>query len=236
MQTHASGCLICGAALRYLERAEPHRCALCDAQADADATCEAGHFVCDRCHALGAVELIEAVCKVAQGDDPLGNAMGLMGRPQVHLHGHEHHFLVPAALLCAACNASGRADEKARLLAEARRRAEAVKGGFCGFWGACGAAVGVGIFVSLLTGATPLSTSQWRLSNLATARALERIALSGGPRCCKRDSFIAIDSAVGFAAQSLGVRLAQGKASCRFSEANRECLREGCAFFTARSD
>ena len=36
-------------------------------------------------------------------------------------------------------------------------RATDIKGGFCGFYGNCGAAVGTGIYVSIITGATPLT-------------------------------------------------------------------------------
>ncbi|VUT25840.1 MAG: hypothetical protein MOIL_01256 [Candidatus Methanolliviera sp. GoM_oil] len=55
-------------------------------------------------------------------------------------------------------------------------------GGFCGYHGDCGAAVGTGIFISLITDATPLSKHEWKLSNLMTAKSLLSIANHGGPR------------------------------------------------------
>jgi hypothetical protein len=149
------------------------------------------------------------------------------------MHGPEHHFLVPAVLLAAYCNATDRPrDEKAGLIAKARSRAEEVKGGSCGFNGNCGAAVGTGIFVSLATGATPLSRAEWRLANLMTSESLHIIADLGCPRCCKRDVFLALRVAVAFLDKELDVELpTEEPVVCEFSALNRECLKEACPFF-----
>lgn len=40
---------------------------------------------------------------------------------------------------------------------EMLNRGKAVPGGTCGFWGACGAGISAGMFVSILSGATPLT-------------------------------------------------------------------------------
>jgi hypothetical protein len=45
----------------------------------------------------------------------------------------------------------------------------------------CGAGMGTGIFISIVTGATSLSIEEWRLSNLATAKSLLSISEHGGP-------------------------------------------------------
>jgi hypothetical protein len=91
--------------------------------------------------------------------------------------------------------------------------------------------VGTGIFVSVTLGATPLSGREWRLANRMTARALATIAEHGGPRCCKRNSFLAIQEAVGFARDELGTEMElPAEIRCTFSPLNRECLREECPF------
>ena len=77
-------------------------------------------------------------------------------------------------------------------------RGKAVPGGTCGFWGACGAGISAGMFVSILSGATPLTEESWGLSNQMTSKALEAISRTDGPRCCKRDSYLAILAAVDF--------------------------------------
>jgi hypothetical protein len=115
-----------------------------------------------------------------------------MKNPQIKMHGPEHHFLVPAVLFTAYQNQTGEKDGRRSKLEIIRNRAELVKGGFCGTHGTCGAAIGAGIFCSVITDTTPLSTDTWRLSNKITAHCLISIAEHGGPRCCKRDTFISI--------------------------------------------
>ncbi len=226
-----SGCLVCGRALVYGDRHTTRKCHLCGKRFPGHAECSAGHYVCDRCHTLGADDLIEKVCASTDERDPVRLAMLLMGHPSVKMHGPEHHFLVPAALLASYYNTLGRPGVKARRIREARLRAENVLGGFCGFYGDCGAAVGTGIFVSIVTGATCLSKREWRLANLMTARSLKLIAMRGGPRCCKRNSFLAIREAVGLSRRELGVNMPSGrKVRCTFSRLNRECLGADCPF------
>ena len=71
-------------------------------------------------------------------------------------------MLVGSALLAAYKNAGGELDLDAAL-EEMRNRGAQVPGGICGLWGTCGAAVSTGIFVSLITGASPLSGKEWGL-------------------------------------------------------------------------
>ena len=119
-------------------------------------------------------------------------------------------------------------------LEEMARRGGQVPGGICGFWGCCGAAVSCGIFVSILTGSTPLKTEEWRLSNQMTAAALEAIGALGGPRCCKRDSFTAVRTAVPFVRERFGVELELPETiRCGFSPLNAECLHERCPYNAA---
>ena len=161
-------------------------------------------------------------------------AATLMRDSRVKMHGPEHHFLVPAVLLAAYANQTGRdPTTRAEWIRKARPRGEQVPGGFCGFNGACGAAIGTGIFVSVALGATPLSGNEWRLANLMTSEALRAIAEQGGPRCCKRDSFLALRGAVDFMRRELSVDLpAEDSPHCEWSALNRECQREECPFFT----
>jgi hypothetical protein len=232
---HRSGCLTCGGALEYLASAEPMTCALCGATATSAARCTAGHFVCDACHSGSAKNVIERACLAAEGDDPLAIARALMRHPKLKLHGPEHHLLVPAALLAAHANATGTRSALPRMLAEARKRSEPVLGGFCGLQGACGAGIGVGIYASLATGATPLSGEPWGLANEATSRALGALAKVGGPRCCKRTTGLVLLAAVRFAKERLGVRLGVSAAPCEFADQNAQCLEERCPFYPRSS-
>jgi hypothetical protein len=228
--TPRSGCLVCGAALAYADRPTEATCALCGVAARTPVRCEAGHFVCDECHAAPARELIERTCLASDAVDPMALASTLMRHPSVKLHGPEHHFLVPAVLLAAHANATGAGREKGSRLAEARRRADQVPGGSCGFQGACGAGVGVGIFASVVTGATPRATIEWGAANVATGEALVAIGRVGGPRCCKRTAWLAILSGVRFAREVLGVALPARTGACEWGDLNAECLGARCPF------
>jgi hypothetical protein len=224
------GCLGCGADLVYLLKAQPMVCAGCGASQPSRARCERGHFYCDRCHSGSAVDAIEQVCLSSTEQDPLALALAAMRHPKVKMHGPEHHFLSPAVLLTAWCNLTGQSERKAALLAEARRRSEAVLGGFCGFQGACGAGVGVGIFVSIASGGSPLKGRERGLSIRATSEALKVIGNTDAPRCCKRDIFLGLLSAARFARKNLGIDFPTSTVQCEFSDMNRECNGAECPF------
>jgi hypothetical protein len=74
-------------------------------------------------------------------------------------------------------------------------RGKAIFGGICGTHGACGACIGVGIAYSLIHKVTPYSKEDRGEANRMTALALCAISCYGGPRCCKRDSITAIETA-----------------------------------------
>jgi hypothetical protein len=230
----STGCLVCRGEIVYSPAAEPVTCALCGEPASSNARCREGHYVCDRCHAAPAREVIERFCARTELRDPVQIALTLMRHPSVKMHGPEHHFLVPAALIAAWANASGAAaGRREALVAEARRRSEPVLGGFCGVQGACGAGIGTGTFVALATGSTPLKGRERGLANRMTARALDAISRTGGARCCKRDSLLSILAAASFSRQELGVPLPARGQPCEHSAQNAECIQGDCPFHRA---
>jgi hypothetical protein len=177
--------------------------------------------------------LIEQYCIKSESEDPLEMAITLMKNPNVKMHGPEHHFLVPAVLLASYYNLINDDQKKAEKIREARNRAGNLLGGYCGYYGACAAGVGTGVFVSLITGATPLSKHEWKLSNMMTSQSLCSIADVGGPRCCKRTTFLSIIEAVDFLNGNFGVEMNVNRdLKCEFSSLNRECLRDECRFYS----
>jgi hypothetical protein len=230
-----SGCLICGSAIIYIPDSETLLCSICNIESQTEAKCEEGHFVCNSCHGMSANDWIEQVCLDSPSMDPMKLADELMKNPLVNMHGPEHHFLVPAVLLTACYNKKQEGRQKKNALKKARERAEKVPGGTCGFWGTCGAAVGNGIFLSVYSNITPLSSIDWRRANHLSADSLKVIAEHGGPRCCKRDSFIAIREAVKFIAENLNIHLKiSDPILCHYSDLNKECLLENCAFYNEK--
>jgi len=208
-------------------------CEICGDSKASNTNCKAGHFICDQCHSSDAVSFIERICLSSNEKDPIRLADRIMASPIIKMHGPEHHYLVPAVMLTVVFNHIGKPERKLQALQTTRKRTKSVLGGYCGFQGACGAAIGTGIFLSILTEATPLSVEEWQLSNRMTARALGCIADKGGPRCCKRDSFIAIREAAAYVNEELGIRLTcQENIQCGYNHMNRECITRGCDFYS----
>ena len=224
-------CLICGAPLEYLERDIPMECAVCHKKEPSKTRCVRGHYVCSDCHTRG-LDAIVGLCLAERSTDPIEILEEMMDLPFCHMHGPEHHVMVGSALLTAYKNAGGELD-LAQALGEMQRRGRAVPGGACGFWGACGAGISAGMFVSILSGATPLAGESWGLSNRMTAMALERIGAVGGPRCCKRDSYLSVLAAAEFAREHFGVRMETHPVVCRRSDKNNQCLGARCPFSPA---
>lgn len=66
-----------------------------------------------------------------------------------------------------------------------------------------------------------------------TARALQKIGEAGGPRCCKRDSYLSIIEAVRFTEEKLGVHMEIKEFSCTRSDRNNQCIQKACPFYKA---
>ncbi len=221
-------CLICKAPLEYLQNDEEMKCSLCHKTEMSKTRCIQGHYVCDSCHTSG-MDSILSLCLSVKSKNPFEIIYTMMKMPFCHMHGPEHHVMVGAALLTAYKNAGGALDLDAAL-SEMIQRGRRVPGGACGFWGACGAGVSTGMFISIITGASPLAQESWGLANQMTGKALESIGLVGGPRCCKRDSFLAILAAIDFVAEHFGVQMEKSDIVCGFSSKNNQCIGRRCPF------
>jgi len=171
---------------------------------------------------------------------PVELAIHLMEFPELKMHCPQHHYLVPAVLLTAAYKVQGRSFDMLRDdLTEAMMRSKNVLAGFCGLYGTCGAAVGLGVFVSILTDTTPYSVETWALANRVVAESLMRIARVNGPRCCKRNSFLTLQYAEKFVREELEMDFGVTETiACRFYNRNAECKKKQCPYFPVneRSD
>ena len=226
-------CLICKAPLEYLGTDTPMECAICHKKENSKTRCVNGHYVCNECHTRGLDSVI-GLCLEETSKDPVAIIEKMMDMPFCHMHGPEHHVMVGCALLTAYKNAGGEIDLPCAL-AEMMSRGKKVPGGACGFWGACGAGVSAGMFVSIITKASPLTTDSWGLANLMTAKALGEIGKVGGPRCCKRDSFLSILAAVDFVKDRFGIEMEKPGIVCRYSSRNNQCIGKRCPFSAAVS-
>ena len=194
----------------------------------------------------------------------------------VHMHGPEHHSIVPCIMIAAFRNNGGGAGFEAALEAAAERgtqdsenggeagfeaaleaaaerggqdsenggeagfeaaleaaaeRGGQVPGGVCGSWGTCGAAIGAGIYGSIIADLTPYTDEGWGAVQLLTARSLEKMAAVGGPRCCKRTSRMAIEACVDFTRERYGVEMPLKDYRCTHYAINEECIHGRCPYF-----
>lgn len=160
----------------------------------------------------------------------LTRLMDLEGLP---MHCPYHHFIVPAALLTQSAVFEKRdVSELSAWLDLAEERAKTVPAGFCGECGTCGSAVGIGMFLSIYTGATPKSVENWQQANEITGICLQKIAAYPGPRCCKRTSFLAVNEGVPYLNEKLGLEFTiETDPSCTYHNRNAECLEGECPFY-----
>jgi len=229
-----SNCLLCGAELEYFQTPRTMTCAICGKPYETTAACKAGHFICDACHMEKGVALILEMCANSKSRNPIALLQQIMAQPQIYMHGPEHHILVGAALLTAYRNCGGAVDLQTAL-PEIARRGQQIPGGACGFLGCCGAAVSAGIFVSIITEATPLAQTAWGLANQMTGRALQAIGALGGPRCCKRDAFTTVKEAAAFVQEQLAVQMDMpSNIVCGFSNWNAQCKKEACPYYNIK--
>ena len=221
-------CLICKAPLEYLETDELMECAICHKKEYSKTRCVNGHYVCNECHTAG-VDAIIGLCLAESSKNPVEIINKMMSLPFCHMHGPEHHIMVGSALLTAYKNAGGDIDLEPALV-EMMRRGKSVPGGACGFWGACGAGISSGMFVSIISGSTPLAEEPFALSHRMTSKSLAAIGEIGGPRCCKRDSYLSVLAAVDFVKENFGIDMEKPLIICSHSARNNQCIRERCPF------
>lgn len=224
-----TNCGVCGQPLVYATESVLSVCSFCGREAHTLIYCPAGHYICDACHSKEALDILNQVLATTGSANPSVVAEQVMAHPSVPMHGPEHHSIVPGAIVTAVRNAGYPVKEGC--IEKTLERARKVPGGWCGFYGDCGAAVGVGIAVSVLTGATPLTGKERSLAMAATSFTLSRL-LDDQPRCCKRATRVAVAAAVDFLRDHLGIILPRAeKVRCIYVPLNPQCAREKCPFY-----
>jgi hypothetical protein len=225
-----NNCGVCARLLVYATESITKTCDICGKEEKTNIYCPAGHYVCDACHSKAALEILKEVLASTKSIDPAEIIEQVMSHPSVPMHGPEHHAIVPAAIIAAVRNAGYPVPEGA--IDKAIERASKVPGGWCGLYGDCGAAVGVGIAVSVLTNATPLTEKERSLALGATSFALVRM-LDRQPRCCKRASRVAIEGAVKYLHDKLGINLSPSKKiHCSYTVRNQQCAKTECPYYS----
>lgn len=229
---HAAGCLICGQELLYEEQAQEQNCIYCGHLYTSSMHCPNGHFVCDECHSADATRMIELITAQSQSQNPVALAMEIMDSPPFHMHGPEHHVMVPAILLTTLRNLDVPITDNQ--MRDALHRAKQLPGGICGSWGACGTAIGAGIGLSILRHLTSVKKEGWGETNNEVGEILQRVAAYGGPRCCKRSTYSSLLATMEILERDGIVRFpteAHAIPVCKHFWQNQQCIKEQCPYY-----
>ena len=222
------GCMICGQELVYSsDRTSKEICNICSQQFETYIKCAQDHYVCDTCHSLDILSKAELFLAASAEKNPVTLAQKVFELPGLNMHGPEYHSIVPAVLVTAWQNLTGKKD--ASKTKEALQRGRDIKGGACGFNGNCGAAVGAGTAVSIIESVTPMSKDDRGTANIATGSALLQIGKYGGPRCCKREAITSIESFIQTTSYFKGIQ--KEEYICKQYRNNKDCIQQKCPYF-----
>lgn len=176
-------------------------------------------------------QMIIKDCMDSEETNPLRLFRKLASREYIRIHGPEHHILDGASILTVFYNAGGKIDLKEGLM-KLTREGLKMPGAICGLWGICGSAASVGASLAIIEGTGPLSIDEsYGMHMSYTSKVLERMAEIGGPRCCKRHGYIAINEAVEYLNERFSLRIQCEDISCEYSNRNEQCIKEKCPFY-----
>jgi MoaA/NifB/PqqE/SkfB family radical SAM enzyme/SAM-dependent methyltransferase len=229
----SEGCMVCGTDLHYFTETQEMECSYCGRIFAANGCCEQNHFVCDSCHRENGLEVIRTICTGTGETDLIALLELIRSHPAIPMHGPEHHAMIPGIILACYRNSGG--DIKEEVILTGIRRGADIPGGVCGFWGACGAAVGAGIAVSIILAATPLTPSARQAAQSFSARILAVISQYRGGRCCQRETWLALIETARLSEEMLTVPMeAKGSIHCEQYLRNKECIRKQCPLWETR--
>jgi hypothetical protein len=225
-------CMVCGGELEYLTSPIQVTCTYCGKEEQGYFICQKGHYVCGECHGRDTLEVISKFCLTSKSTNPLEMVNTIMKHPKIHMIGAEHHPMIAGVLVTAYKNLTGKVTEAE--IKEAIKRGSNIPAGYCGLYGADGAGLATGIAISIILKATPLSDTERIIANMMTSRALSNIANYRGARCCKRSTWIALETAIEYIREVLNVELKYIPASelkCEHSHRNKHCNKKDCRFY-----
>ncbi len=173
--------------------------------------------------------LIIDECEKIRSTSPYEIFHDIAKKDFVRIHGPEHHILDGACILTAFYNAGGKinlSEALNKLMFEGLR----MPGATCGLWGVCGAVTSIGAALAIIDGTGPLSGEDWGSHMKYTSASLAKLSEIGGPRCCKRDAFAAMEQSIGYIAERYGVALDMPIIKCDFFLLNKQCIGEKCPY------
>ena len=177
------------------------------------------------------IQIIQHICLKQTSKNPIDIVKTIMKDPRINIHGPEHHIIDGSAFLTALHNA-GMIFDLNEALEEMAKRGKKMPGATFGQWGICGSSASVGAALAIVHQTGPLSDNDFYKDNLHyTSQALQAIGDIGGPRCCKRNAFLSIQTGIAFVKERYGIELELHPIICEFSCYNQQCIKERCPFY-----
>ena len=174
---------------------------------------------------------IKEEIKFSLSTNPIEIVQLYMNKDYVNIHGPEHHFLDGAAFLVAYNNVTNSLDIEAALNKLAERSVK-MPGAMCGYWGVCGSVTSIGAALSIIHETGPLSKEDYYKDHMEyTSRVIDKMSKIGGPRCCKRNAFLALKEVVLFVKEKYQIEMELDQITCYYSKLNKECIKEKCPFW-----
>lgn len=223
-------CMVCKKELIYLRNNEIKKCHYCSNEFSANAVCEDGHFVCDACHGIDAMEFAKNTLVSTDEKDLIVLMNKIRSHKSFNLHGPEHHFAVPGVIAAVYKNNGGNISNDEILTAI--ERGSSIPGGSCAFWGGCGAPLGAGIGFGVILDSNPLKPKPRQIVQNLVAEITKKTASIKAARCCQREVWTTLEKVSELSEKYLGIKLpANGDIKCRQMDANKECIKKACPYY-----
>lgn len=227
-------CSICDSQVLYNEDAVLAKCSICGKEESTYILCEESHYVCADCCAKEVMNNIREIIPDIKQKNPVDIGEYIMAK--CGISGHTPHTIATVSFLMAVKNLTGKlTDEDVQ---EGLKRSYEIPPGWCGYFGACGAGIGIGVAFSIVLGATPSSDKERSVANYATACCLKKIAQLGGPCCCIGSVRAALKESVILAEKYLGLKFPPQTRSmkrCWASRLQPSCKKNKCMFYGEHS-
>lgn len=174
--------------------------------------------------------LIKEICLIEKSKNPIEIATKIMKKDWVNIHGPEHHIIDGVSILVAMHNAHMEFDLE-DALNKVIERGLKMPGAMCGYWGICGSCTSIGATLAVVNNTGPLSENKHYKENMEyISKAITKIGEIGGPRCCKRNAYISILTAIEFIKEKYNIDLEKKHIICEFYNKNKQCIGTKCPF------
>lgn len=167
-----------------------------------------------------------------KSNNPIKIIKEIMNKDYINIHGPEHHFLDGGAFLTAYLTATNNLENLSDYLDELAKRSIKMPGAMCGHWGICGASASIGAVLAIINSTGPLTDNEYYMHNMElTSNIINKMSNIGGPRCCKRNAFISLSTAIEFINNKYNVHLENEKIYCDYSNLNQQCIKTRCPYY-----